>query len=315
MLDASPFAPPATAPLQPLDLSWARDAGVELAMLRLDSIDPQLSGNKWYKLAPCLAACSAQPDGTIPATGLISLGGPHSNHLHALAAAGQRFGLATVGLLRGEPCQTPTVVDLQQAGMTLHWLGYGGYRARHQPGFWAPWQALYPGFVCIEEGGCSLAAAESCARLVGGLRGQLGDLGWDDYTALWLAAGTGTTLAGLVIGEAGAHPVYGALAGPLAHGVGRAVAALLEQAGRLDAGYCLIEAARGGFGRIDETLLAFMADTEAETGVPLDPVYTAKALLALRLAIAAGRFTPGSRIIVVHTGGLQGRRTLPERAS
>ena len=114
------------APLEPLQLDWLR--GVELAVLRLDRIDPLISGNKWFKLTGHLAQAPT-------ASGLISLGGAYSNHLHAVAAAGKRFGFATVGLLRGLPQDTPTVLDLKAFGMQLHWLGYGGYRARHEPGF------------------------------------------------------------------------------------------------------------------------------------------------------------------------------------
>ncbi len=138
---------PPPAPLQFLDLPWLRQAQVQAATLRLDLIDPLISGNKWFKLRHHL-----QQAGASHAPGLISLGGNHSNHLHALAAAGKRFGFATVGLLRGHAQDTPTVRDLQALGMELHWLGYGGYRARNEPGFWVSWQARYPGWHCIPEG-------------------------------------------------------------------------------------------------------------------------------------------------------------------
>lgn len=185
-----------SAPLQPLDLDWLTEAGVEVAVLRLDQIDPLISGNKWFKLAPHLAAASQAG-----AEGIISLGGAHSNHLHALAAAGKRFGFATVGLLRGHPQDTPTVLDLQGFGMQLHWLGYAGYRARHEPDFWQPWQAQYPRLFPVAEGGGGLLGATGCMPLVKQLRSQLDALGWDDYHGWWLAAGTGTTLAGLVLGR------------------------------------------------------------------------------------------------------------------
>ena len=132
------------APLHPLTLPWLQSADVEAAILRLDLIDPLISGNKWFKLRHHLA--QAHEAG---APGLISLGGSHSNHLHALAAAGKRFGFATAGLLRGHAQDTPTVRDLQTLGMHVYWLGYGGYRARHEAGFWQPWQARYPGWPCI----------------------------------------------------------------------------------------------------------------------------------------------------------------------
>ncbi|MCW2293286.1 1-aminocyclopropane-1-carboxylate deaminase [Pseudomonas sp. BIGb0408] len=289
------------APLQRLSFDWL--AGVELAVLRLDLIDPLISGNKWFKLRPHLHAAARQG-----ARGIISLGGAHSNHLHALAAAGQRFSFATVGLLRGQPQSTPTVVDLQRFGMQLHWLGYGGYRDRHRADFWLDWHARYPGFCAVPEGGGGLPGAMGCAQLPALVAAQLPALGWPDYHGWWLAAGTGTTLAGLVIGEGAQRVVHGALAVPRDHGVPAQVQALLAQAGMADAGYRLFAACRGGFARQDADLLDFMAQCEAQSGLPLEPLYTAKALMSLREAIEGGEIEAGTRLIFVHTGGLQGRR-------
>jgi len=305
MLDIC-WSPPVQ--LQPLALGWLAAAGVEVGVLRLDLIDPLISGNKWYKLAPYLAEASRRG-----AEGLISLGGPHSNHLHALAAAGRRFGFPTVGLLRGEPCETPTVHDLQAFGMRLHWLGYGGYRARHRTGFWDDWHERYPRLHPVPEGGGGLAGARGCSMLRKLLLPQLQQLGWSDYQGWWLAAGTGTTLAGLVLAEAGARPVYGALAVPANHGVAPQVRAILAEAGVADTGYRLLEASRGGFARVDADLARFILASEREGGIPLDPVYTGKALLALYEQVACGGISPGSRLVFVHTGGLQGRRALAER--
>ena len=296
------------APLQRLHFDWL--AGVELAVLRLDLVDPLISGNKWFKLAPHLRRAAEQG-----ARGIISLGGAHSNHLHALAAAGQRFSFATVGLLRGDPQDTPTVADLQRFGMQLHWLGYGGYRQRHRAAFWTPWLARYADFLAVPEGGGGLPGALGCAGLPAMVASQLPALGWDDYHGWWLAAGTGTTLAGLVMGEGGQRTVHGALAVPLDHGVPEQVRALLAEAGHDPGGYQLLEASRGGFARQDAELLAFMAQSEAQTGLPLEPLYTAKALLALREAIGRGEVEAGRRLIFVHTGGLQGRRAAAAAAS
>ncbi len=298
---------PPLPPLQAVDCRWLERAGVELALLRLDLIDPLISGNKWYKLAPHLAEVQR-----IGARGLISLGGAHSNHLHALAAAGARFGFATVGLLRGHELDTPTVRDLRRFGMQLHWLGYGGYRERHREDFWAPWLVRHPDCLPVAEGGRSLAAAQECASLVGMIARGLPALGWADYDQLWAAAGSGTTLAGLVLGERGAHPVVGTLAVPDDHGVAAAVAQLLDAAGAAPAGYRLLDASRGGFARLDGELARCLLDFEAETGVPLEPLYTGKLLLALRQAVADGEVAAGSRIVAVHSGGLQGRRALAE---
>lgn len=297
------------APLQRLELDWLSQAEVEVAVLRLDLIDPLISGNKWFKLIEHLAAARLAG-----AQGIISLGGAHSNHLHALAAAGQRFAFSTVGLLRGHPQDTPTVLDLQRFGMQLHWLGYAGYRARHEAGFWAPWQAQYPALYPVPEGGGGLAGASGCMQLLQQVRQQLPALGWADYHCWWLAAGTGTTLAGLVLAEAGAHPVYGALAVPEDHGVAQQVQGILREAEQDCGRYELLDSSRGGFAKVDGDLRAFIQLTEQHSALPLEPLYTGKALLALQEQVQAGRFAAGCRLVFVHTGGLQGRRALMDQA-
>jgi 1-aminocyclopropane-1-carboxylate deaminase len=294
-----------SAPLEHLHLGWLTKADIDVAILRLDLIDPLISGNKWFKLIDHLKAADL-----MHAKGIISLGGAHSNHLHALAAAGKRFDFATVGLLRGHPQETPTVKDLQAFGMQLHWLGYGGYRARHEPGFWEPWQERYPTLHPVPEGGGGLPGARGCVQLKAQVDSQLNRLGWSDYDGWWLACGTGTTLAGLVLAEAGGHSVYGALAVPDDHGVAQQVVRIVEQAQAQanTPAYELLDASRGGFARVDPLLLEFIEQTEQASGVPLEPLYTGKALLALKQHVEAGKFARGTRLIFVHTGGLQGRR-------
>ncbi|PVZ13869.1 MULTISPECIES: 1-aminocyclopropane-1-carboxylate deaminase/D-cysteine desulfhydrase [unclassified Pseudomonas] len=273
----------AQPPLEPLRLPGLADA----AVLRLDRVDPLITGNKAYKLEGYLHA--AERAGC---SGLISLGGAHSNHLHALAAAGQRLGFQTVGLLRGEPVDTPTVRDLRAWGMGLHWLGYGGYRARHQPDFWEPWRARYPQLYPVPEGGAGPLGEAGCARLVEQALAQLPALGWDDFDAWWLAAGTGTTAAG--IARADARPVYAAMAVPPGQGVEQVVQGL---------GVELVNAARAGFGRSDAQLEAFVA----KCALPVEPVYTGKALMALLQHPVAAQ-----RVLVIHTGGI---RTEPSAGS
>ena len=197
--------------------------------------------------------------------------------------------------------------------MQLHWLGFAGYRARHAPGFWEPWQAQYPLLHNVPEGGGGLAGAAGCMPLVTQVREQLNALGWDDYDGWWLAAGTGTTLAGLVLGEDPQRTVYGALAVPDDHGVAPQVEQILLAAGRVQRNFELIDASRGGFAKVDQGLLDFIRDSEAASALPLEPLYTGKALMALKQAVEAGRFTAGQRLVFVHTGGLQGRRGFEAR--
>lgn len=293
--------------LEPLATSWLDAAGVELAVLRLDAVDRQVSGNKWFKLLPHLQTAAHQG-----CRGVMTLGGPHSNHLHAVAAAGHRFGFETLGLVRGDAKNTPTIADLVAMGMQIEWLGYGDYRARYNVDFWLPWKQRYPHLWPVPEGGGGLTGAAGCTVLIEAIGQGLPQLGWSDYSALWLAAGTGSTVTGLVMGEQGRHPVYVALAVPLRYrvpeSVRQIVADMLECAKWMDAHCHWVDGCRRGFGRFDPQLLDFMAGFEEETGVLLDPVYTGKAILALRDSVQAGRFAPGTRLVFIHTGGLQGRR-------
>ena len=136
------------------------------------------------------------------------------------------------------------------------------------------------------------------------VREQLATLGWADYHGWWLACGTGTSLAGLVLAEAGERPVYGVLAVPQDHGVAQQIESIVA-AGLCHPLYELFDGSRGGFARVDAELSAFIETTDA---IELEPVYTGKALMLLKAQVEAGRFVPGTRLIFVHTGGLQGRR-------
>jgi len=98
------------------------------------------------------------------------------------------------------------------------------------------------------------------------------------------------------------------------HGVAGQVAAILAQGGWSGGDYRLIDGSRGGFAKVDPVLLAFIEATEQASGLPLEPLYTGKALLALKQQVEAGHVAPGTRWIFVHTGGLQGRRGFTSQA-
>ena len=114
-------------------------------------------------------------------------------------------------------------------------------------------------------------------------------MGWSDYDGWWLACGTGTTLAGLVLAEAGEHTVYGAMAVPDDHGVAQQVESIVQEAGVPHAQFIeLLDASRGGFAKVDPLLLEFIEQTEQASGMPLEPLYTGKALLVLKQQVEAG---------------------------
>src|SRR3546814_882798 len=154
---------------------------------------------------------------------------------------------------------------------------------RHAADFWLPWQAQYPHLHPLHEGGSGLPGAQGCMSWVTSVREQLAALGWADYHGWWLACGTGTSLAGLVLAEAGQRAVYGVLAVPQDHGVAQQVESIVEPAGLGKARYELFDGSRGGFARVDAELVAFIQATGA---IELEPLYTGKALMLLKIGRA-----------------------------
>ncbi|MCJ8167736.1 1-aminocyclopropane-1-carboxylate deaminase/D-cysteine desulfhydrase [Atopomonas sediminilitoris] len=284
------LAIPATLPLQPVSTPWLIEAGCELAILRLDQLDLQVSGNKLFKLQPYIERMQQQG-----LRGLISLGGAHSNHLHAMAAAAQRMGITAVGLVRGPAVDSQTMADVQRWGMQLHWLSREAYRARREAHFVEDWQRRHPDLQWVPEGGDGALGQQGAQAIWQVLHASLPALGWVSCDAVVCPVGTGTTWQG--VARLASCPVWGMSAVPKHY---------LPPTLRADP--CLILACRRGFAQSDTALAAFAAEFFAQTGVVLEPVYTAKALLALRYQLADGKFARGSRLVMLHTGGLQGIR-------
>lgn len=295
-------------PLQQVDHPLFRHHGLDLYIKREDLIHQQISGNKWYKLKHNLRYAAEQGF-----TRLVSFGGAFSNHLHALAYAGQQFGFQTTGFIRGEPVEplNPTLADMQQWGMHLQFLSRSDYRRRHEPEFVARLvQAWQPCFV-IPEGGANQWALAGCSEIVEGISRQL-----TNYDYVCVPCGTGATLAGIVaaldkrvqvLGFSalrGAHSQGGEIAAMVASFVGSRSTQNIAQWSLVDEFHC------GGFAKISVELMAFIELWQQQTGIALEPVYTGKMLMGLCELVKRGYFPTGAKIVAVHTGGMQGIRGL-----
>lgn len=292
-------------PLQQVETKIFTDAGIELLVRRDDLIDPTLSGNKFYKLFFNLRDAHAQG-----LTRLLSFGGAYSNHLHALAAAGKRYGFSTLGVVRGErPAQlSPTLLDAEAWGMKLIFIGRTEYRDKNEPELIAALKARYGEFYLIPEGGANLAGAQGMQQLGQSLERQLKG----DYTAVCIACGTGTSLAGLAAGVDASKPALGFSVLKGEGGLAGDVAALYNQLcpARVAANWRLISGFHaGGYGKKHpEYLMQYWQDFERESDIPLDPVYTVKMFWGIHALVRQGYWPRGSRIVAIHSGGLQGRR-------
>lgn len=274
-----------------------------MRVLRDDLRAPLLAGNKARKLEHNLIAAYAQGAKT-----LVSMGGPHSNHLHALAAAGRQFGFATAAFVRAEPEQalTPTLADCRADGMALHFLSRSAFRELRATA--TPDLSAFVDPYWLPEGGSNALAIPGVAATL-----QTPAVSAFAPDVVLCAAGTGATTAGLAAGLAAvqAHGEIWAIA--VLKGGGfllRDGKRLLAEAGvkarrplRLLTGYHF-----GGYGRCPPALQQFCRRFTADTGLPVEPIYTGRVCNALIALAERGVFRHGSRILLVHTGGMQGAR-------
>ena len=268
---------------------------IELWMKRDDLLHPIISGNKWRKLKYSLDHAL-----TSGANTLISMGGAYSNHLHALAYVGKALGLKTTGFIRGEQPETltPTLLDMQNWGMELRFVSRSDYRLLRQYKGCHDLPGLKPRQYWLPEGGAQALALKGVAELVNEI-----DVA---YSILCVPCGTGATLAGIIEAVPDQVSVMGFAALKNAGFLQTDVESLLPRPctnWQINHNYHF-----GGFAKTNPELMAFIADFEHKTGIPLEPVYTGKMMYALYNLIAKHTFKTGQRLIAVHTGGLQGKR-------
>jgi 1-aminocyclopropane-1-carboxylate deaminase len=271
-----------TFPITPLDLGGA----VACSVARLDLLHPVVSGNKLFKLRYYLS--SGGP--------VVTFGGPYSNHLVATAYACFQRGISCIGIVRGEkPADlSPTLSDCLAYGMELRFVSRAEYRIAMA--------GEYPGSVVIPEGGAGPLGVRGTSLI---LRDA------PACTHVITAVGTGTTLQGL---DAALLPGQQAIGIPVI-AVPPASRLSFDGSLGLSASSSLVHGyAFGGYGRHTPELIRFMNEFHARFGIPLDFVYTAKAAFALSKLVVNGYFAPGSRVLFLHTGGLQGNRSLPSSA-
>ncbi|OED46124.1 hypothetical protein ACH42_04065 [Endozoicomonas sp. (ex Bugula neritina AB1)] len=288
-------------PVQSVHCSWLSNTRVEVDILRLDLLHPDISGNKWFKLKHNIIEARRQGMNT-----LLSFGGAWSNHIHALSAAGKHLGMSTIGVIRGERSKTlsDTLKDAEQWGMRLHFVTRKAYREKQTELFRQQiFQELElpSGSVWwVPEGGNNALGAKGCEDILAS-----GDINPKHYQQIWLACGTGATLAG--VAHSAKHTLVTGIpvlkrGEYLKEGINQYISGRSRNWRLLTEHHC------GGYAKVTPELSSFITGFERETNIPLDPVYTGKAMLALKKTIEAGRIEKESRVLMIHTGGLQGKR-------
>lgn len=287
----------ANAPIEEFQHALLKEKSVRLFIKREDLNHPQISGNKLRKLNYNLSKAKSLDQDT-----LLTFGGAYSNHIYATAAAGALFGFKTIGIIRGEE-HLPLNKTLEFAtdqGMVLDYLDRSRYRLKNSNLVLHSLQKKYGDFYLIPEGGTNDLAIKGCMEILS--EDEL------DFNYYCLSVGTGGTIAGIIQRLANKQEVIGfsALKGDF----------LEVEINSLFRQFNLPEHKNwhinndyhfGGYAKTNEQLFTFLRQVEEKQGLLLDPVYTGKALFGVLDLVAKDRFPPDSKILFIHTGGLQGR--------
>lgn len=278
-----------------------QEGGPTWDVLRLDLLHPVVSGNKPFKLQPFLSR--ARTEGRI---GVLTFGGPFSNHIHATAFAAATAGLRSMGVIRGEKPDTlsPTLADAEKWGMQLMYTGRASYRQQSRLSD-TDLLACFPDWLPIPEGGCSAEGARGAMGILDGVRTGA-------YDRIVCACGTGTMAAGLRMAADPETIVTGIPVLKGHHALAADILGLIP--GKADTGKLdIIEGYDfGGYARKTEELLDFMRRFYNASSIPTDFVYTAKLMYAIDKLFRNGGFGRNEHVLAIHSGGLQGNRSLPK---
>lgn len=280
-----------------VDLSES-NTNLRIDVLRLDKIHPVISGNKWFKLNKYLLKAKILDKKTV-----LTFGGAYSNHIIATAAACQLYGFKSIGIIRGEE---PSLLShtLQLAvgyGMQLKFISRDAYKTKsieqemRQDG----------SILIIPEGGYGFDGANGFTDIF-----KLVDL--TEYTHICCAIGTGTMMAGTIKATTTLQEIIGIPVLKNFIGVNEAVNALLtkeEQAKKIT---YLHQYHFGGYANHNPSLIEFMNRFYTKNKIPTDFVYTGKLFFAIHDLVEKNYFSQGSKVLVIHSGGLQGNLSLPK---
>lgn len=273
---------------------------VNVQVLRLDLLHPVVSGNKLFKLHYFLTEALAAEHKTI-----LTFGGAYSNHLAATAYACRLLGLNCIGIVRGEepPVLSPTLQQCINDGMQLQFVSRQVYDDKKVASFVAGLQRRPGDYCLVPEGGFHPLGAKGAALIMDLLQDK-------PATHICTASGTATTTAGLVMA---AHPAQQIISIPVLKGITDTATRIQELTGKpapanlqVLPGYHF-----GGYAKKNDELITFMNHCRLAYQLPLDFVYTAKMFFGVMDSIRNNYFEPGSEIICLHTGGLQGNKSLP----
>lgn len=286
------------AVIQPVHLP-SRPTNISVSVIRIDKIHAIISGNKWFKLKYNLENALLQNKQHI-----VTFGGAWSNHIVATAYLCKEAGLTCTGYIRGEKPAvfSATLRDAERLNMELRFVPREGYRNKEELIKFAGKD--FPGSYIIPEGGQNDF----------GIRGAMEI--WElipanQFTHIVCAVGTGTTMAGLILNSPHDHQITGIPVlkiNPENNDLKTFLSAVCCDHTNYKLFY---DYHFGGYAKFNMELIAFMNQLYNESSIPTDIVYTGKLFYAVNDLISKNYYEADSKIVLIHSGGLQGNRSLP----
>ncbi|MEO8819790.1 MAG: pyridoxal-phosphate dependent enzyme [Ginsengibacter sp.] len=270
---------------------------IEVFMLRLDEIHPVVSGNKLFKLYYFLKKVTESAHQRI-----ITFGGAYSNHLAATAFACGLLNLNCVGIVRGEEPKilSPTLSFCRKNKMQLEFISRSSYK-NTDAAFFEKLKNKYGEHILIPEGGFSVKGKEGASLISQYFADK-------NFSHVCLPVGTATTLAGIVDSNENKTEIIGF--------------SVLKNLDDIDERFKELKVNPmktysfcgdyhfGGYAKKTSELISFMNQFYVKNKIPLDFVYTAKMMFGVYDLINKDFFKEGSKILCIHTGGLQGNNSL-----
>ncbi|WP_262713964.1 1-aminocyclopropane-1-carboxylate deaminase/D-cysteine desulfhydrase [Tenacibaculum aiptasiae] len=271
---------------------------VTLYIKREDQIHPFVSGNKFRKLKYNIAQAKEQQKST-----LLTFGGAFSNHIAATAIAGKLSGFKTMGVIRGDElgidldktlAQNETLREAFKNGMEFKFVSRSVYRQKTEKSFIEELQKEFGDFYLVPEGGTNELAIKGCKEIL-----TKED---EKFDYICSAIGTGGTISGLIESAKEHQKIIGfpALKGSFLE---KEIQQFVQ---RNDNWSLENEYHFGGYGKYNEELIRFINEFKKATNIPLDPIYTGKMMFGLLEKIKKDEFPRNTKILAIHTGGLQG---------
>lgn len=267
---------------------------VELYILREDEIHPTISGNKFRKLKYNLIEFQ---NGNYDS--ILTFGGAYSNHISAVAAAGKEFNIKTIGIIRGEEIQNkiaenPTLTFAQNCRMELKFISRESYRNKSNPEFLEELKSEFGNIYILPEGGTNQLAVKGCEEILNETTSE--------FDFICCAIGTGGTISGIINSAENHQGILGFPALKDSEFLKHEIKNFSSRSNwRLISDFHF-----GGYAKIDDELLDFINDFKSRFDVTLDPVYIGKMIFGIMKLISEGYFPKETKILAIHTGGLQG---------